>query len=358
MRAVMTAVRTRSRNLGRTSPVSRARQAGAAAGAGAAPPLAARCLPPPCWVLAPCGAFGCFSALPASAMDYALSMISPDRRATRAFLPSASSRTPTRVGLSDCGSTSITLDRWIAPSRSMMPPWRSFCVGRWCFLIMLTRSTMTRPFSGTTRSTLPRLPRSFPATTITVSPFRTCLIAMGLSSNPLPCPASDDFRGQRNDLRELPVAKLPSDRPEDARPHGVVVGLEQDDGVAIEADVGAVLAADLLHRPDHHRAGDLALLDGPVRDRLLHGDDDDVAERGVALVGAAHDADALGLLGARVVRDVDHAAGLDHGWVSGLLTMPGPGPGECATACPSTADASPRSGPCRRPSSRSSRRGP
>src|SRR6266542_1177394 len=116
--------------------------------------------------------------------SYALSMCSPDFLATRTFLPSASIFTPVRVGLSLAGSTSMTLDRWIAPSRSMMPPCRSFCVGRWCFLIILIRSMRTRFFSGSTRSTLPRLPRSFPATTITVSPFLTCAMAIAVPKSP------------------------------------------------------------------------------------------------------------------------------------------------------------------------------
>src|SRR6266478_2741296 len=94
----ITAVRNRSRRRGGTSPVTRARVAGVAgAGAAAAPPLACRgCLPPcgalPPWgVLPPCGAFG-FAFSSASAMVYTLSINSPDRRAARAFLPSASER--------------------------------------------------------------------------------------------------------------------------------------------------------------------------------------------------------------------------------------------------------------------------
>src|ERR1700730_870717 len=355
MRAGMTAVLNRSRRRGGTSPVTRARVAtGAAAGAAAAPPLPPRGLAPgaglPPWeALPPCGGFGLLALL-SSAMAYALSMISPDRRAIRAFLPSASWRTPTRVGLLVCGSTSITLDRWIAPSRSMMPPWRSFCVGRWCFLIMLIFSTTTRPLPGTTRRTFPRLPRSLPATTTTVSPFRTCAMAMAVSS--------DDFRSKRDNLRELAVAQLARHGAEDARAHGVVVRLEEDDGVAVEAYVGAVLAADLLHRAHDHCPGHLALLHRPVRHRLLDGDDHDVAQGGVALVGAAQDADALRLLGARVVRDVEHASRLDHGALSVFLTTPGSGPDGCATASLSTTVGSPRSAPGHRPWSRSSRRGP
>src|SRR6266849_3634896 len=245
---------------------------------------------------------------------------------------------------------------------------------------MLSFSTTTRPLPGTTRRTLPRLPRSLPATTTTVSPFRTCAMAMAVSSIPVPCrvewrarrgpreaaargvrgctlrvaadrersmaksigPASNDLRSERDDLGELPVAQLAGHGAEDARAHGVVVGLEQDHGVAVEADIGAVLAADFLDRAHDDGAGDLALLHRPVRHRLLDGDDHNIAERGVALVGAAHDADALRLLGARVVRDVEHASGLDHGARSPLLTRPGSGLDGCATASPWTSAAFPR----------------
>src|SRR5947208_1067380 len=58
---------------------------------------------------------------------------------------------------------------------------------------------------------------------------------------------------------------------------------------------------------------DFTLLDGAVRHGFLHRHDDRVAERGVALVGAAHHTDALHLLGAGVVGYVKHGARLDHG---------------------------------------------
>src|SRR5262245_44466743 len=104
---------------------------------------------------------------------------------------------------------------------------------------MLIRSTITRPFSGSTRRTLPFFPRSFPAITITVSPFRTWACAIRaphrmrrprwVSSRPTvahwsdPRGSSDDLGGQRDDLGELPVAELPGHRTEDARAHRVVV---------------------------------------------------------------------------------------------------------------------------------------
>src|SRR5262249_15523344 len=103
----------------------------------------------------------------------------------------------------------------------------------------------------------------------------------------------DDLGGEGDDPRELLVAQLPSHRAEDAGPHRLVVGLQQDHRVAVEADVGAVAPADLLDRAHHHRPGYLALLHGPVRHRLLDRDHHHVPEGGVALVGAAHHPDAL-----------------------------------------------------------------
>src|SRR5919198_4999191 len=104
---------------------------------------------------------------------YPLSTGSPPRLQTRTLRWSASSLIPTRTGRSQRPHTRSTFERWSAPSRSMMPPCRSFCVGRWCFLITLTFSTSTRPSPVSTRSTLPRFPRSLPAMTATVSPRRT-----------------------------------------------------------------------------------------------------------------------------------------------------------------------------------------
>src|SRR4030095_4182717 len=68
----------------------------------------------------------------------------------------------------------------------------------------------------------------------------------------------------------------------------------------------------LRDRAHHHRPGHLARLDRDVGDGLLDGDDDGVAQRGIALVRAADHPDALDLLGPRVVGDVEHGTRLDH----------------------------------------------
>ena len=86
-------------------------------------------------------------------------------------------------------------------------------------------------------------------------------------------------------------------------PRGAPWRVDQDRGVLVEGDVGAVLAAELLAGADDDRLDDLALADAAVRGRLLDGGGDHVADPRVAAVRAALDADAEDLAGARVVGD-------------------------------------------------------
>src|SRR6476469_9854823 len=88
-------------------------------------------------------------------------------------------------------------------------------------------------FVRSTRSTVPRLPRSLPASTTTVSPLRT--FAM-----------SEDLRSERDDLHVVALAQLAGNRPEDARPARVALRGDEDGGVLVEADVAAIRAAVLL----------------------------------------------------------------------------------------------------------------
>src|SRR4029079_12880964 len=88
-------------------------------------------------------------------------------------LRSPSTRWPMRVILPHSGHTSCTLLACTVPSRSTMPPLMLRCgFGFVCRLMMLTPSTITRPFAGNTLSTRPRLPLSRPVVTMTLSFFR------------------------------------------------------------------------------------------------------------------------------------------------------------------------------------------
>src|SRR5262245_56927393 len=124
---------------------------------------------------------------------------------------------------------------------------------------MFSPSRYRRSRRGSTRSTLPRLPRSLPPMTITSSPV---LIRAGMFSGP---PSSQHLRCERDDLHEVAIAELPGHRAEDSGPPRVVLIVDQHRGVLVECDVGAVVAAVGLLRPDDHGGHDLALVDGPLR---------------------------------------------------------------------------------------------
>src|SRR4029434_7254153 len=93
-------------------------------------------------------------------------------RHTRTLRPSPRILRPMRVCAPHSGHTSCTLLACTDASRSTMPP-LMFLPGFglvWC-LIMLKRSMASRLFTGRTLSTRPRLPRSLPVTTRTLSFF-------------------------------------------------------------------------------------------------------------------------------------------------------------------------------------------
>src|SRR6476620_8833545 len=159
---------------------------------------------------------------------------------------------------------------------------------------MLTFSTTTRPRSGSTRTTVPRLPESLPAITCTESPFLILIFASATGLQHL-------WR-ERDDLHEVALAQLTRNRAEDTGPAGVALVVDDHCGVLVEGDVGAVLAVMLLLGAHHHGRHHLALLDAAVRGRLLDGADDDVADPGIAALAAALDTDAEQLAGAGVVR--------------------------------------------------------
>src|SRR6185436_13499696 len=96
----------------------------------------------------------------------------------RTLRPSCSVFAPTRSAFLVAGLNSATFEIWIGRSLSTMPPVMPFIgFGRWCFLVRFTPSTTTWSAS-TRRSTVPRLPLSRPASTMTSSPLRMrCITA-------------------------------------------------------------------------------------------------------------------------------------------------------------------------------------
>src|SRR5262249_37269527 len=202
------------------------------------------------------------------------------------------------------GSIWATFEMWMVPSFSTMPPGLPIA-GRVCRFTMLTPCTMSRASLGRTRRTSPVLPLSLPVMTTTLSPF---LILSFIIAR-----LSQHFRGERDDLHEFAGAQLARHRSEDASADRLALLVDEDGGVAVEADGAAVGAAGLLRRGHDHRLVHVAFFDAAARDRLLDRDDDDVADRRDAALGAAQHLDALDAPRPGIVGDVEIGLHLDHG---------------------------------------------
>src|SRR5258708_8313813 len=184
----------------------------------------------------------------------------------------------------------------------MMPP-ASVRPGLVWRLMAFTPCATTRCSVGRTRSTSPTLPLLRPAMTFTRSPFLIfILLVMGLQH----------LRRERDDLHELLAAELARHRSGDAGADRLVLLGDQHGGVAVEADGAAVDPAQRKGGAHHDGAMDLALLDAAARDRLLDGDDDDIADAGVLAARAAQHLDALDSTGAGIVGALEVGSHLDH----------------------------------------------
>src|SRR5207237_8594801 len=100
--------------------------------------------------------------------------------------------------------------------------------------------------------------------------------------------------------------------PEDAGPARVALLVDQDDGVVVELDVGAVGTPALLRGPHHDGPHDLTFLHASAGQRVLDRAHDDVAQARVPPARPTEHADAEHLAGARVVRHSTPRLLLDH----------------------------------------------
>jgi hypothetical protein len=87
-------------------------------------------------------------------------------------------------------------------------------------------------------------------------------------------------------------AQLARHRPEDAGADRLRLIVDQHGGVAVEADDGAVGAADVLADPHHDGLHHVALLHLAARNCFLDRHDNDVAHGGIAALGAPKHLDA------------------------------------------------------------------
>src|SRR5258708_32160541 len=130
-------------------------------------------------------------------------------------------------------STGAAFSR-IPAGATCAPPMRDVSVigrGRWWRLTMFRFSTMTRRSVGRASMTRPCLPRSLPERICTRSPFFTRIV-VAISRAPF----LQDLGRERDDLHEVSLAQLARDRPEDPRPTRVVLVVDDDGRVLVEAD--------------------------------------------------------------------------------------------------------------------------
>src|SRR5262249_28320579 len=144
-------------------------------------------------------------------------------------------------------------------------------------------------------------------------------------------PASENLRSERDDLHELLGAQLAGDRPEDARSDRLVLLRDEHRGVAVELDVAAIRTRQLALGADDDRARDLALFHLRTRNRFADRHDDDVTDARVAAARTAQHLDAVHLLGAAVVGDIEDGRHLDHGYLPPMSASPAsPGVDGCS----------------------------
>src|SRR6478672_3107184 len=99
------------------------------------------------------------------------------------------------------------------------------------------------------------------------------------------------LRGQRNDLHVLLLAELSRHGSEDTGRSRLSRFIDDYDCVLVEGDVRTVFASRFLCRAHNHPARDLRLLYCSIRQRVLDGDDDDVAKSCVATACTAEHTD-------------------------------------------------------------------
>src|ERR1039458_2328744 len=120
------------------------------------------------------------------------------------------------------------------------------------------------------------------------------------------------LRCQRDDPHEALVAQFAADRAEDAGPAWLLLVVDEDRGVLVEADVAAVGTALLLLRADDDALDHVALLDRSPGDGVLHRGHKDIPDRRVPAAGADDHPVAAALLGAGVVGHPGSGVLLDH----------------------------------------------
>src|SRR5690606_29846948 len=120
------------------------------------------------------------------------------------------------------------------------------------------------------------------------------------------------FGGERDDLHELLGTQFTSHRPEDTGADRLLLVVQQNRGVAVEADDRAIGTTYTITGALGHGGYALALLPLAAVTRFFAGDLDDVGNPGTATVRTTQDLDAHNTTSTAVVSDVEHGLSLNH----------------------------------------------
>src|ERR1035437_1989349 len=121
----------------------------------------------------------------------------------------------------------------------------------------------------------------------------------------------ENLRSERDDLHEVLRAQFAGDRSEDAGTLGIAIGSEDNDSVAVKAQVAAVIATDGGLRANDDGLSDFTLFNGGFGCALFDVDGDDVADRrSVSNLTLA--ADHGSPTGAGIVGNIYYGTKLNH----------------------------------------------
>src|SRR5262245_62136406 len=201
-------------------------------------------------------------------------------------------RTPRR----QLGQYKSTLETDTAISFDKRPPCGLRRLGFRCLYTRFMPSTTTLFLSPNTRRTRPVvgdwvLPASSPVVTSTMSPLRICIYVSLRSAAPRG-QTSDDFRSQVGNLHEALFTQFASNGAENARATRLFLVVDQDHGIAVEANVAAILPSGGPANTHDHAFDHITRLHFTAGNGLLHTGHDDIAQSGVALAAAAQNFDA------------------------------------------------------------------
>ena len=131
----------------------------------------------------------------------------------------------------------------------------------------------------------------------------------------------EHLRSEGDNFHEVFIAEFASDGPEDTSAARGFILFDNDGGVFVETDIGAVGTAKTFFRANDDGFNDVALLDLTAWGGGFDGGNDNVADIGVAAEGAAEHANTHNFLCAGIIADVEAGLLLNHDLISFLQEL-------------------------------------